>query len=327
MKSNEVIVSVIIPIYNVAPFLERCLESAIHQSYTYLDIILIDDGSTDSSGEIADIYAQKDNRIRVFHRKNEGVSKARNYGLDNSIGEFVVFIDSDDFISSYFVEYLLRVLQESNAEFVYCKYVASSETELDEGSSAIRYLSPEQATCSFLYPGVVIGCWNKMFRKDYLDNNSIRFSSNFYMGEGLNFITKASQLASKVAVISKKLYFYRTDNIESATKKFNINKFENAIAAIENIKENLVLQTPVIYKAINFHYWWTLFYALQSIISLKENKSYKVNIDRYSKQLKSNALDMLQSEISFSMKIKVLCIKVSPVFFAKIVDFIKKNRK
>ena len=101
-------ISVIVPVYNTAQFLPRCIESILSQSFTDFELLLIDDGSTDGSGKICDAYAEKDNRIRVFHKENGGVSSARNLGLDNARGEWVTFVDSDDYVSPVILEKCLE---------------------------------------------------------------------------------------------------------------------------------------------------------------------------------------------------------------------------
>lgn len=100
----EPLLSIIVPIYNVEQYLERCIESIINQTYKNLEIILVDDGSKDNSGTIADTYASKDNRIKVIHKENGGLSDARNHGLDQAKGKYIIFIDSDDFIDSSMCE-------------------------------------------------------------------------------------------------------------------------------------------------------------------------------------------------------------------------------
>ncbi|MDR3314701.1 MAG: glycosyltransferase, partial [Oscillospiraceae bacterium] len=96
MQSNPLLISVIVPVYNVEPYLPKCLDSIVSQTYANLEIILVDDGSTDASGSICDAYAAKDERVRVIHQANGGVAAARNAGLDAAVGEYIQFVDSDD---------------------------------------------------------------------------------------------------------------------------------------------------------------------------------------------------------------------------------------
>ncbi len=120
---NKDLISVIIPVYNVAPYLGRCLDSVITQTYDNLEIILVDDGSTDEGGHICDLYSEKDSRITVYHNTNHGLSAARNFGMKESHGVYILYLDSDDYISLSFVEKLYERLIETDADFVQCKIV------------------------------------------------------------------------------------------------------------------------------------------------------------------------------------------------------------
>lgn len=120
MNANQPLVSIIIPIYNVEKYLERCVKSVIEQSYTNLEIFLVDDGSPDNSGAIADSLAKNDKRIKVIHQKNKGLSGARNTGIKQATGEWIMFVDSDDFIDSDMVKTMLNIAIKNKAEIVAC---------------------------------------------------------------------------------------------------------------------------------------------------------------------------------------------------------------
>lgn len=122
MNTEKKLISVMVPVYNVAPYITNCLESLIHQTYTNLEIILVDDGSTDNSLEICQEYAKKDKRIKVIHKENGGLSTARNAGLDVATGDYYSFVDSDDYISTRFYEIMLNVALEHSADIVECDY-------------------------------------------------------------------------------------------------------------------------------------------------------------------------------------------------------------
>ena len=112
------LISVIVPCYNVEEYLPKCIESILNQTYRNLEILLVDDGSPDNCGRICDEYAAKDSRIRIIHKKNGGLSDARNAALDVMTGEYVTFIDSDDYVSDDYVEYLYKIIKESGVKIV-----------------------------------------------------------------------------------------------------------------------------------------------------------------------------------------------------------------
>lgn len=130
-KGSQPLVSVIIPVYNVEKYLTRCLDSVINQTYENLDVILVNDGSTDSSGEICRRYAQNDPRISLFTQENQGLSAARNTGLNHMKGEYIVFVDSDDYISIHFIEIMLNTLLECDTKIVMCAHLAVSNDDDD----------------------------------------------------------------------------------------------------------------------------------------------------------------------------------------------------
>ena len=120
IEKNDILVSVILPVYNVEKYLIKCLDSVIRQTYQKLEIILVDDGSTDSSGKICDEYANKDGRIKVFHKKNGGLSDARNYGIERSTGEYLAFIDSDDYVDDDYIEFLMNLTESGKYKISLC---------------------------------------------------------------------------------------------------------------------------------------------------------------------------------------------------------------
>lgn len=123
-------VSVIVPVYNVKPYLEECLDSILQQSYTQMEIILIDDGSTDGSGAICDSYLQKDNRFQVIHQQNQGLSAARNRGIECAAGDYLCFVDSDDYLYPNSIEILLRLCVENEADMSICTFdLLTNETK------------------------------------------------------------------------------------------------------------------------------------------------------------------------------------------------------
>ena len=119
MKLLE-LVSIIVPVYNVEQYLKRCIQSILRQTYVHIEIILVDDGSTDHSGKICDAYSKRDHRIRVFHKHNGGQASARNLGIRNSKGDYLAFVDSDDFVHPEYIQYMYNNLKKYKADLSYC---------------------------------------------------------------------------------------------------------------------------------------------------------------------------------------------------------------
>ena len=169
------------------------------------------------------------------HTQNEGVSAARNRGIASSSGKYLVFVDGDDYLSSDFIEYMMSLVRETNAEFCFSTSCFTKKNEEQTKNDSIKILSPADATALLLSPRVIVGCWNKIYKKSLIDKYQLRFSTDLFYGEGLNFITSAAQNSLKVGVGNRKVYYYRRNNEMSATSKFNIEKFRNGEKAIEII--------------------------------------------------------------------------------------------
>lgn len=176
LKENPLI-SVIIPVYNVEPYLQQCLDSAIGQTYENLEILIIDDGSTDGCGKICDEYAERDERIKVFHTDNRGLSAARNLGLDKATGEYISFIDSDDWFELNAIETVVYAAVESGADIVCFNYVREyknySRVNSYRGQNELTCVGEEiiHEYCTGSSIGVVT--WNKIYKKELFNN--IRF--------------------------------------------------------------------------------------------------------------------------------------------------------
>ena len=133
MKNINSKISVIVPVYNVEKWLNKCIDGILVQSYNNLEIILVNDGSIDKSGNICDNYSKKDNRIKVFHNKNKGLSYSRNFGVKNSNGKYVMFVDSDDFISdSNIIKKFINILERDKSDFIYTSYCRFDDGNKDK---------------------------------------------------------------------------------------------------------------------------------------------------------------------------------------------------
>ena len=207
----ESIVSVIVPVYNVQRYLETCLDSLLCQTWPHLEIILVDDGSNDGSERICDEYAQRDSRVKVIHQVNAGAANAKNVGLDAARGDYIAFMDSDDWAEGNWIETMLTAAKSSNADVVECSfrldYVGSSEAgnpqgifqeTLFETQDYLRHY-PTQWSCALF--------WNKLFRAELVKN--VRFHTERRCVDDEFFTYKAVTGANNVLRIVHELYHYR----------------------------------------------------------------------------------------------------------------------
>lgn len=183
--TKRVAVSVVVPAYNVENYIEQCVLSVLNQSYSCCELIVIDDGSTDGTPQILDKLANGNDSIRVIHKENAGVSAARNTGIDTAKGDYIVFIDGDDYLAPDFVEYMVGMAQKTGADFCLSKNCFTHKNESQTEKEQMEVLDPADATALLLSPTVIVGCWNKMFSRKLLNDKQIRFATDLFYGEGL----------------------------------------------------------------------------------------------------------------------------------------------
>lgn len=212
VRGENEMISVIIPIYNVENYLERCIESIKRQTYQNLEIILVDDGSTDKSSEICEIQSSLDKRIKVIHQKNSGVSAARNRGIDIAMGDYLCFVDSDDFIHSELLETLYKISQREDADIVTCEYQPFSQYEEIEEIQIMEFPKTKNASgreaLNWLFDDKRLGVtvvWNKLYKRKIFSD--IRFPEGKIHED--QFTTyQLLYKAEKVSYVNLKLYYY-----------------------------------------------------------------------------------------------------------------------
>ena len=231
----EPLISVIVPVYNAVEFLDQCLKSIVAQTYRNLEILVVDDGSTDGSGELCDQWAARDARIRVIHQPNGGHSAARNTALDVMSGELVMMVDSDDLLHPEFACTLLQVLNQSDADIAVGEYVAFYTDDLafpaQTGEAAVRCLNQQEALLAVFYQqGLTHSPWGRLFKASLFDG--IRFPLGIIY-EDLAIIYPLLLKCSKVATVNRVLYGYR----QHATNSMRV--FAPRRTAVLDVCENL----------------------------------------------------------------------------------------
>ena len=201
------LVSVIVPVYKVEPYLPKCLDSIVNQTYRHLEIILVDDGSPDHCGEICDAYAKTDARIKVFHTENKGLCAARNYGIAKAKGLYIGFVDSDDWIESDMYETLVNEIEKHKADIVNCGVYDEYPTRTVITSATDRMFDNSKDLIKALFTvDIGNGIWHKLFRKSCFTN--IVFPKG-HVYEDIIMTYRLFYNATKVVCISKPLYHYR----------------------------------------------------------------------------------------------------------------------
>ena len=256
-------ISVIVPVYNAEKYLNRCIDSVLAQTYTNFELLLINDGSKDRSGEICDEYAKKDNRIRVFHKGNAGVSKARNLGLDNAKGEWVTFIDSDDWVREDFLQKRLDLALKEGADVAYCdfEYVYKTHNVYCKAASqvlgraaTVNSWIQSRTTCSPIV----------LARKQLFDRYEIRYIEGLKFCEDFNLIIKLLLHAKRTSYVQEALYYYNKQNEGSAMTKLYLYRDDLQIVYSDLIE--CFKREGVYDECLEMLSWCILEYKLVSIV-------------------------------------------------------------
>lgn len=235
MKGNQVpLVSIIVPVYNAEKYLNRCIDSILSQTMTDFELLLIDDGSKDESGCICDEYAEKDARVRVFHKPNGGVSSARNLGLDNAKGKWITFVDADDRCSCNYLEHLLSKVDDDTDLIISYAVICDSTGEKAE-------VYPEYRVNATNFERLFVDSdmhwhtspWAKLYRASIIYENSLRFNEMMHIGEDADFLFSFMLITDKIYVSSDTDYYYTCDVSGSLTKR--INTIDSEIASYRTI--------------------------------------------------------------------------------------------
>ncbi len=234
MEKNKV--SIIIPVYNVEKYLKECVDSIIRQNYENWEVLLVDDGSKDSSSAICDEYSSKDSRIITIHQENAGPSRARNHGLDKSTGQFVMFVDSDDHIEQNMIRKMIDTINDNEADLVICGYARFSDDSYDARSYSKEPLvvmnSRGQLAKFYTKPNTNmfgVSIWAKLYRNDIIQDNHLRFNPDISYEEDCQFNIDYFERINKTAIINDVFYMYRQMTV-SLSKGYKKNTFPFLIA-------------------------------------------------------------------------------------------------
>lgn len=319
------LISVIVPVYNVESYLERCVDSILKQTYRQLEIILIDDGSTDNSGLICDSYALKDKRIKVIHKENGGLSDARNAGIDYCKGKYVTFVDSDDFLDKTYVAFLYYLIQQGDYQISICnpKYYFDEDLITSwSGKEIIKEMDNIEALKIMLYQQYYdTSAWGKLYEKQLF--SSVRFPKG-KLFEDLGTIYKIMLISKNVIFSNRELYYYQQRNTSISGEKYNERK-KDYLEFAEQIFNDVNEEYPVLKLAAASRCVSVASHLSMQTTDLgleEENKFYYSKICQYRKGLLSD------SGVRIKNKIIVFISYFGYTVFSSVLKIIKsKNRR
>lgn len=298
-------VSVIVPVYNAEEYLEKCIESILSQTLRNIEIILINDGSKDSSGSICEKYKEIDERINVIHIENAGVSNARNIGIKNSTGEYIVFCDSDDYVNKKWCEKLYNSARMNPECMVVCginihnqrKKCNIIEKLIINSNENISYINKSDFYILFKN-NIFNGPCNKIFQRDILIKNNIRYDVNLSLGEDMLFnLEYLNKIKDKIIVLNECLYNYILTDKESLDNKYYTNLFDIYDRLYSELYKSMKINKcdMNIYEKL---YWKNYFYMIEKSLL---NTFSKKNKDSLIKKLKYNNKIMKSRQFTTSI--------------------------
>ena len=287
-------ISIIIPIYNVSQYLNECIQSVVNQSYKDFECVLIDDGSSDGCEMICDQWAQKDSRIKVIHQSNQGVSKARNRGIAEAQGEYIIFIDSDDWIDPNYLNELFQPIEKYNVDLVVCglqqQYNNGTFQNYSYKTGIIKIEKQftnefTDINKQFLLFGPVI----KLYRKSIIQKHNIHFPPEYTYGEDLLFNYSYLEYVKAIYIVDQCLYHYRIIGSGTLSSIKRINQFEIDYAQWNILKNFFYRKNLWNDYSISYLYhrlWWCMYDAILSFPKPLKGKSIKCKL-QYIKQIVS----------------------------------------
>lgn len=317
-------ISIIVPVYNLEDYLPKCVDSILAQTFTNFELVLVNDGSPDSSGEICDEYASLDNRIKVIHKKNGGVASARNAGLEVAKGKYIGFVDNDDYINEYMFEILYNHAIKHSSDIVICDYLHVSENnpdhtrEFDSGIRIQHFNNIEALNQLYTTNNITfVVPWNKLYKRDLFKDVEYKFGS---INDDETVAHELLYNSKQTTYIQAGLYYYVRREGSQMNSNFHIKSFDAVYAFkdreifFRNIREHHLHQRALKHYMDRFFYYYYM------------AKSTLTDIDKELRDLKhtfDKSLFHLLRHKGIGWKQKIMCVvfSVSPSLYEFIRDF------
>lgn len=331
---NKGKISVIVPVYNKSDTLKHCIDSILNQDYQNLELILVDDGSSDNSFDICSKYAEKDNRVKVFKKENGGVSSARNFGLKIASGEFIQFVDADDFLEKDMCSKMLYAINLGHFDVVVCSYKKydgdkiKNKISLDfECENVFQF----KDKFSFLFENALFNPpWNKLYKREKI--NSL-FDENISLGEDLLFNLEYFKTCEKVKIIKTCLYNYVDKSFDSLSKAYSDALLENQLYLYKKVKafSKEYFRDAFLDGSIDRVFLKEIYYLLKKIVYQKDltkkEKIFKIKSILERKEIKEipENLKISDSQIKIVVFMIRKKLKCSLFIFFKLKNLLRKR--
>jgi glycosyltransferase involved in cell wall biosynthesis len=311
---ENILVSIIIPVYNMEKYIRKCILSLLEQTHRNIEIILVDDGSSDESPQIINELSRKDSRIIVINGGHQGVSGARNQGLSIAKGEYILFVDSDDWVEPDYVSYFLNLVLKNNCSVGMGKSYYSINSSASQDN---EYVISAEKAIEWIYSGdIFVAVWNKIYKNSVLKEHGIKFNKDIWYGEGMLFNIEYLQYVDKVAIGEKSVY-HQTYNPDSAMRAFNLESNHCGIRSLELQKQLWKKTNKDIEAAWLYHRYC---FNASIINGLVRSDQVRENIEEYKRcirNIRSNIHIPLKYAKSLKTKVYWICMFIYPSVMAK----------
>lgn len=324
---SEAKISIIIPVYNVEKYIERCVESLLRQTFEDIEIILVNDGSKDNGGRLCDEMARKDARIKVFHQENQGVSVARNTGISNASADYIIFVDSDDFVAPTMCERLYKIITEKDCELVVCQAFETDSEELisypeekdlpapvvlDRDAGVFKMANP---LANYCVP------WGKIYKKDLVLN--CEYPVGVPMAQDLHFVYSYFAYCKKIAFTEEKLYYYFAREDSTVHTPITGNKAHKLLFVHSDTVERLswVSDEKLYHQTVMYLSCRCEMTILNSLIMNKHSDPELVK--QIHTMLKQNYKSIIKSTLPVVKKIQMLLATISPSLYKYVYAILK----
>lgn len=316
MIEESPLVSIIVPIYNVGQYIEKCIKSIMNQDCENIEIILVNDGSTDDSGAIVDRIAQTDSRVIVIHKSNGGVSSARNSGLDAAKGEYVLFVDGDDYVEPDYVSYFVRLVSQNGCDVAMSRNNYSEDVMNQVEEDSIMLLDSETVIEQIYLGKIFVAVWNKIYRRTFLNQNNLRFNPEIWYGEGMLFNIECLQYTDTVALGEKRVY-HQVFNPNSAMRNFNLESNYCGIRSMEIQRALWKKKNDRIERAWKYHYRCFAYSIFSGLVRTGMDAEHKDECCKCKKALREDIMLPIIVDIPIKLKLLYIACAIAPEFVAR----------